>query len=401
MRAIFARVGLASKGVKSTLVPRVAGCFVLVFALEQAACTSQSTVAIGSPREALVAHHGVIELVDAAGDAVLVAPESDISFTTRDGATTPTVPAGLLCRTDRGLALRPSASAPCAFAAPFIDWDAIGGAEISTFDGAGTTAIAAGIVIVVAVAAIALAGGSGKGPSSSPSKKRTAAKPTTGSPPSGRPGAPGPVVGGPPEVGPSHVGPPLHVGPPYGGGVVIVPIPVGGRGYGYSSGGPGYVEGDDGALFTRADERRATLRGVLGFDGGVCVFSLGAKDSGPCFASGLRGGVRLFNLVELTLGLRAISGWGVHDYPRAAPVLGLGLHGELPHFRRFSLEVGAQLGHTSAMDVYANLLLGFRFAPVTHFWLGVFPIHPAYVSWSDGRGDQWTLQSSLNLSVDF
>lgn len=386
---------------KSTFALRFSNGLALVFALQQAACTTHATVSLENPRAALVARHGLIALVDAHGDTALVAPESEISFSTEDGDTTPTVQAGLLCRTDRGLAVRPSASAPCAMATPLIDWDAIHGAEVSTFDGAGTTAITAGIVIVIAVVAIALAaGGSESKSSSSPSKGRTAATPATGTPPPGRAGGPGGPVTPPPAVGrPDRPGSPPFLGPPHVGGVVIVPIP---GTYGYP-GGPRPLY-DDGSLFSRSDHRRATVRGVLGLDGGVCVFSPGAppgRDQGPCFASGLRGGVRLFNLLELTLGVRAISGWGVHDYPRAVPVLGVGLHGELPQLRWFSLELGAQFGQTSALSVYANLLLGFRVAPVTHFWIGVFPIHPVYVSWSEGRGDQWTLQSTLDLSVDF
>ena len=91
----------------------------------------------------------------------------------------------------------------------------------------------------------------------------------------------------------------------------------------------------------------------------------------------------------------------MHDYARATPVLGVAMHGELANWRRFALALGAQFSRTSAMDFYANLLLGFRIAPATHWWIGVFPIHPTYLSWSDGRGDLWTIQSTLDLSVDF
>ena len=89
------------------------------------------------------------------------------------------------------------------------------------------------------------------------------------------------------------------------------------------------------------------------------------------------------------------------DYPRAVPVLGVGLHGELPQFRRFALELGAQVGRTGALDFYANMLVGVRFALVPGFWVGLYPIHPSFSSWSNGRGDLWTAQSSVDVSIDF
>lgn len=366
---------------RASLLARVSGGLAILLACEQMACTAKSTAVINAPRESLVAKRGLVHLVDADGDAALVAPESDITFFAKDGSQTSTVQAGLLCRTDQGLSVRDTSRAPCATATPLIDWDDIDSANVETFDGAATTAISAGIVIVIAAAIFVIGSASKKSSSPSSSSGRTSARPTTTAPRAGD-SAP-PVVAG---------------GGGVGGGTTVVFVPrvgigFGNYGYGYSS--PRPVD-DDGALFTRTDVRRSTVRGVLGLDGGACVLS-----PGSCFTSGFRGGVRLFNLVELTLGFRAIEGWGVHDYPRLTPVLGVGMHGELSMYRKFALELGAQVGHTDAMDVYANLLLGFRIAPIEHFWIGVFPVHPTYLSWSDGRGDLWALQSSLDLSVDF
>ncbi len=366
------------------------GFIALALACQQAACTSHASVPIENPREALVPQRGLIRLVDSDGSIEPIAPESNVSFVAKDGSLTDSVQAGLLCRTEQGLSVRASASESCASAIPLIDWDAIDSVQVDTFDGAATTAVVAGIVIVIAAVAFALAvSGKGKGNATTPPSGRTPAQPTTGTAPTGTP----PTGGNLPPVvaeGPHTV---------TGGNVVIVTGPRAGFGYGY---GYGYrssgsrPDDDDGTLFTRTDLRRSRVRGVIGLDGGVCVFS-----PGSCFTSGLRGGVRLFNFAELTLGFRTIQGWGVHDYPRITPVLGVGLHGELPGFRWFSLEVAGQVGRTSAIDFYANMLLGFRISPAPHLWIGVFPIHPAYVAWSGGRGNLWTAQSSLDLSVDF
>jgi hypothetical protein len=349
--------------------------------VQSLACTHTADGHVDDPRSALVARRGIVQLVDTDGSSMPVAPETQISFIAKDGSQTDSVQAGLLCRTDWGLTVREERMSSCLGASPLIAWDDIDGVHTDTFDGAATTAIAAGAVIVLVAVVFALSAGKGgsKSSSSSPPPRRS-----SGSTPTGDVGPPsvarGPLSGG-------GGGTTVFIGPR-----VIVPI----GGYGTSGSYAPRVTDDDGTLFMRTDLRRATVRGIIGLDGGACVLS-----PGSCFSAGIRGGVRLYNLAELTLGLRVIQGWGVHDYARATPVLGIAMHGELPNFRGFALSLGGQFSRTAAMDFYANLLLGFRIAPATHWWIGVFPIHPTYLSWSDGRGDLWTIQSSLDLSADF
>ncbi len=356
----------------------------------QLACTSSATVPLQNAAESLRTDGNFIELVDDSGDTVQIAPESDITFITPGGQRTAQVEAGLLCRMQEGIAVRPERGAPCASATPLIAWGDIAAAEVETFDGAGSVAITAGVVVVVAAAVIILAGGAKSLGSSGAKPSGGGAAGHAGSAGGAGIGHGGTHVGGLPGPG-LHGGGHFHVGPP------IIIVPVGGyhRGNRGDSGPGAPPSEDDGSLFSRTAARRATVRGLVGVDGGGCLIL------GSCLSLGVRGGMRLFNLAEITLGLRALQGFAVPAQTQVMPVLGLALHGEFPAVRNLALAIGAQAGTSSGMSVYVDTLLGVRFSPARGLWLGLYPARPAYVRWTDNRAEGWVVKSSVDLAYDF
>jgi hypothetical protein len=118
-------------------------------------------------------------------------------------------------------------------------------------------------------------------------------------------------------------------------------------------------------------------------------------------SAGLRGGVRISNLLELTLGARALQGYVPSGGTAIVPVLGLMLHGEFPRARWAALTLGGKVGAGAAANFFFDGTLGLRLSPARGLWLGVNPLHPTYTSWSDGRGWALGLASSLDLAYDF
>jgi len=142
--------------------------------------------------------------------------------------------------------------------------------------------------------------------------------------------------------------------------------------------------------------RRTTITGLVSVDFGVSPFT--PRDATTSRASG---GVRLFEILDLTLGVRAVDGGTIAESPRAMPTFGLGLHGGFPRARWLALALGGEVGGGSAFDFYASGLLGLRVAPLRGLWLGLYPLHPVYTAWSEGRPRAWSALSTVDLTWAF
>ena len=148
-------------------------------------------------------------------------------------------------------------------------------------------------------------------------------------------------------------------------------------------------------LFRDVDVRRETWSVLTSVDVGVSAF---APSRG--ITSAARGGVRLFDFVDITAGVRLFEASRVEDAPRGIATAGLGLHGRFPRARSLALALGFEAGTGSAMS-YASGTLGLRIAPLSKLWLGLYPIHPAYAAWTEGRPAYWTAFSSADLTFAF
>lgn len=361
----------------------------------QLACTSYAVVPLVDPTAQLQADGPTFTLTDDEGGDVPITAESDLTFVTRDGQRLPPVEAGLLCRMQEGLAMRTERKQSCMTATPLVAWENIEHVEVENFDGAGTVAITAGAVVILTVAVVAIAGG-GKLPSTSGGQSKS--KGSSGTPATPRVGGQGPVAHGPgpgpsPRPLPSHGGDfhshgHVHVGGP----IVIVPIGGGGGGSGRTV---STVSDDDGTLFTRSETRRASVRGLVEADGGACILLA------SCVTAGLRGGVRVSNLLELSLGARAVQGYVAGGGTAIVPVFGLTLHGEFPRARWAAITLGGRIGTGAATTALVEGTVGLRLSPARGLWLGLNPLHPTYTSWSDGRGWALGVATSLDVAYDF
>jgi hypothetical protein len=149
-------------------------------------------------------------------------------------------------------------------------------------------------------------------------------------------------------------------------------------------------------VFPDVEVRRSTIRGLASVDLGASAFtpSRGATSSA-------RGGIRLIDLFDLTVGVRMFEASNVAGSPRGVLTFGVGMHGRFPRARWLALALGGELGHGSALDVYAAGTLGLRIAPFSSLWIGLYPIHPAYAAWSADRAAYWTALSSADVTFAF
>ncbi len=257
---------------------------------------------------------------------------------------------------------------------PLASWDESRFARVEQVDGAATVAIAACAAIVIVGVAMLLKSGPNLGGSGSKSSgsSRGGGSPKAASTRSAP--NPSPII---PEPNPAVTE------------VAFRTIEVVASGRGPSITVPVTSEEEPDAaipLFSRGARRRAMIRALARLEGGVCWPSAG----GDCFLSGARVGTRLFDMVELSGGVRVES-----NATRSTPlgVIGAMLHGELPSAHWFALAVGASVAFD---DVHAHVIpqLAVRLRPVRGFWLGLMPIVPVYAAEKGG----WTVTSSLELT---
>ena len=357
-------------------------------------CTSRGVAPLHSPAAQLFADGGAIVLRDERGSTLPVDPASTIRFRAMDGSETERFEAGRLCRTTGGLLLRPSRSSGCEDATPLIAFDDIASVEVEKPDRAAVTALVTGVlgVVAVVVAVVVMAttkddkkksGGSsasssGSSSSSSSSSSSGSSSSDWSSEPSGRS---------------RHVASSRLFAPAARQAARLVTDAVATE-IAERSERAAFVPG--GSVFSETEIRRSTIRGLASVDFGASAFS-----SRQGATSSARGGVRLFDFVDLTVGARMFEGGTVAASPRGVPTLGLGLHGRFPRARWLALALGGEIGTGSALDLYASGTVGLRLAPLSTLWVGLYPLHPAYAAWSDGRAASWTALSSADVTFAF
>lgn len=352
-------------------------------------CTSRGVAPLHSPGAQLFADGGAIVLRDERGSTLPVDPASTIRFRAMDGTETERFEAGRLCRTTGGLLLRPSRSSGCEDATPLIAFDDIASVEVENPDRAAVTAMVTGVVVVVAVvvAVVIMAttkddekksGGSSASSSGSSSSSSGSSSSDWSSEPSGRS---------------RHVASSRLFAPAARQAARLVTDAVSTE-IAERSERATFAPG--GSVFSETEIRRSTIRGLASVDFGASAFS-----SRQGATSSARGGVRLFDFVDLTVGARMFEGGTVAASPRGVPTLGLGLHGRFPRARWLALALGGEIGTGSALDLYASGTVGLRLAPLSTLWVGLYPLHPAYAAWSDGRAASWTALSSADVTFAF
>ena len=361
--------------VRKTMGMRRRAAFVL-FAFLTNGCVSSGTAPV-SPTN-FVAEDGQITLTDREDTALPVTPDSLVTFITEHGMT-PSVEASKLCRIPGAFAVKTGAT--CEGATPLAPYAEITSVEVETTDRAGTTVIVSAIVgVVIAVVAIVVGskGSSGGG---------------------GGGGGGGSSAGLPPFRFRSGASPSL---PAWNGPIVSLDV----RGAALVARGAlperpeltplsevGYAK--DGPVFTDREVRRSNVSALVAVDATGSAFSPEGKGGGA------KGGVRLYDFVDLAVGARVFEGGRSVDGPRAIPTLTVGLHGEFPRARNVALGLVLEGGLGSAVNLSFDARFGLRFSPLRGMWIGLYPIHPAYIDWSKGRGDHWTAQSSLDLAYTF
>jgi hypothetical protein len=351
-------------------------------------CTSRGVAPLQSPGAQLVAEGGTIVLRDEKGSTLPIDPASTIRFRAMDGGETERFEAARLCRTTGGFLLRASSGSSCVEATPLIAFDDIASVEVENADRAAVTAIVTGVVVVVvvvvAIVVIEATKDDKKSGSSSSSSSNASSGTSSSSSSSSRssPGGPG-----------RHVASSKLFGPAVRQAARLVTDGITTEIAEQSE--PVTLEPGS-SVFSETSIRRSTIRGLASVDFGVSAFSSrqGATSSG-------RGGVRLFDFLDLTVGARMFEGGTVAERPRGVPTFGLGLHGRFPRARWLALALGGEIGTGSALDMYATGTVGLRFAPLSTLWVGLYPLHPAYAAWSEGRSASWTALSSADVAFAF
>lgn len=338
-------------------------------------CVSNGIAPMASPT-GFVADDGVITLTDREDTALPVTPDSLVTFITEHGMT-PTVEAAKLCRIPGAFAVKTGPT--CEGATPLAPYAEITSVEVETTDRAGTTVIVAAVVGAV-IAAVAIAASAGKGSSSGGSSGGG----SSGSMPPFR------FRSAVPRAVPAWNGPPISLDVR---GVVLA-----GRAAGETTELTPLSEvnyAKDGPVFSDTEVRRSNVSALVAVDATGSAFSPEGKGGGA------KGGVRLYDFVDLAVGARVLEGGRSVDGPRAIPTLTVGLHGEFPRARNVALGLVLEGGLGSAVNLSFDARFGLRFSPARGMWIGLYPIHPAYIDWSKGRGDHWTAQSSLDFAYTF
>ena len=349
-------------------------------AVAAAGCTSRGVAPLKSPEAQLTPDGGVIVLKDEDGSAIPIAASSSLRFRAQDGSETESFRAALLCRAQGGLLLRRDTAEECRNAAPLIAYDDIAAVVVENQDRAAETALITGVaavavVVVVVIIAVTSSKDSAKGNSSSKSESGASPRASSSSSAPAR----------------TRTRPTSLLAPAAERATRIVADAVLSEAVERARPTPRSP-----LVFSETDDRRTTIRGLVSADLGLSAFT---PRNGA--TSSARGGVRLFDFLDLTTGARGIEGGTVADSPRFVPTLGVGLNGMFPRARWLALALGAEIGTGSALDVYFAGMAGLRFAPISTLWVGVFPLHPSYAAWSADRRAFWTALSTLDVTFAF
>lgn len=338
-------------------------------------CTSRGYAPLNDPH-ALVATDGIILLDDENGETLPITPDSVVTFETDQGWTEPVV-AGRLCRTAVDFTVRMGNTCDGSFRlAPYAS---IRGVHVETADRAATV----GVVTAVSAAAVGILVVLGV---ISPFRK--AGKSSSGS------AASSSVT---PAAGPTLKYPPrTHVATRALANIALNTVAANA----FPSSPSGELPEDappvpvEGPSFTPREVRRASVSVLASVDGRASLFS---RDG---LSTGAHVGLRVDDFIDIGVGGRWLDGGSMLQGNRVVPTAQIGLHGELPRARWFALGLSVEGGRGNDVDVFLDARFGARLEPVRGLWLGLYPLHPSYIAWSNG-GAQWIPQSSADLSFGF
>lgn len=346
-------------------------------ALVATGCTSRGYAPLNDPHS-LVATDGIILLDDENGETLPITPDSVVTFETDQGWTDPVV-AVRLCRTAIDFAVRVGDTCDGSFR--LAAYDAIRGVHVETADRAATvgvvtavSAAAVGILVVLGVLNPFRKAGKSSSGSAASSSVSPSAGPTLKYPP--RAHVAGRALA---NIALNTVATNAFPSSPYESELPddAAPVPV------------------DGPSFSPREVRRASISVLASVDGRASLFS---RDG---LSTGAHVGLRVDDFIDIGVGGRWLDGGSMLQGNRVVPTAQIGLHGELPRARWFALGLSVEGGHGNDVDVFLDARFGARLEPVRGLWLGIYPLHPSYIAWSNGRGAQWIPQSSADLSFGF
>ena len=253
-------------------------------------------------------------------------------------------------------------------------WDDIGSIRVEQIDGASTVAVTATVaIVVVALAALlksAPSGSGGKGGGGGHGGSGGGRAPAARSAPNPSPLVPDPTAT---EVG-------LRT---------LEALSSTSRGPSVTVAASEEEESTTATpLFARGARRRANIRALARLEGSACW----PGSRGDCIVSGGRAGVRLFDMFELTGGVRVESNALAS---KGYAVFGAMLHGEVPSAHWFALAVGASVAFdTTRVHVVPQLAARFRPFRNAGFWIGLVPVAPVYAS----DTDSWSMASGVEIT---
>jgi hypothetical protein len=269
-------------------------------------------------------------------------------------------------------------------------WDSLRVIRVEQIDGAATVAVTAAAAAVVVVAAAVLAG-AGKGTGSSGSGGHGGGGHSGGSSPHSSGG------GGHVRSAPNPADDPADPWLANAACRVAEAVASGSPDPSVSGGGTPSDANDEPdvdpaiPLFSRAARRRAQVRVLARLEGALCW--PGAGVNGDCTVGGARGGVRLYDLFELSAGVRTETSNGITK-PLAS--VGMMIHGESPTLHWLAIA----LGGTVAFDGdRAHIIPTFaiRLRPVRGLWFGLVPLQPVYSTETGG----WKMASGVEVTGEF
>lgn len=143
-------------------------------------------------------------------------------------------------------------------------------------------------------------------------------------------------------------------------------------------------------LFSRTTSRQGDFRPSLRVDGGTCLVDR------RCLLGSARGGITLFDLIDVSSGVR----WESGRTTRLMGTLGFGLQGRFRGAQWLAMYTGVQFGVGEGLRVAPNV--GLRFRIIEGFWLGAMPLGFTYFAKYDPRGEKTVLYTpSVDVGYEF
>lgn len=326
-------------------------------------------------------HGGELQLQTVDGKRIRVTANSHFRFLRAEDDWTDSVEGRDLCVSASAVSRCSQLDDPTAALA----WSDVRAIEVETFDGLTTYGVVVATVATVAavVAVVVVLSGAGsalKGiPNHAPSHGGRGALVRTDGPSEGH-GAPLPLGRWPV--------PDLPRGPRPRGLVVVSPAsppPLPDPAVFQFSPPPAPAEANVAPiapLFDGGERRRSALRFLGAVEGGADLTAEGEA------TVGFGAGIRIFNLLELVGGARALdagatasSAFATPEVPRWVGFGRLVLAFEVDSRRRFSLPIGFELGGGAA-DVYGRAVYGARVRIWDEMTLGLYPFNATYDSYA-------------------